>query len=163
MLGVPAPDIGNLSLRCQLLYSLISARLYLTGRASLSLPDAPVPREVTPRKEVATASNPRLIYADAGLMSTCYHPAHGDWESGFPLDLGGATELYAVPARRERTKIPWLGPRCRISWDTRAGAMALTIERRMRIRLGAWMTVKTAIALGLWLALTQCLAGRRIR
>ena len=32
--------------------------------------------------------------------------------------------------------------------------MALTIERRMRIKLGAWMTVKTAMALGLWLALT---------
>ena len=41
-------------------------------------------------------------------MSTCYHPAHGDWESGFPVDLGGATEPYALPARRERTKIPWL-------------------------------------------------------
>ena len=33
--------------------------------------------------------------------------------------------------------------------------MALTIERRMGIRLGAWMTVKTAIALGLWLGLSQ--------
>ncbi len=33
--------------------------------------------------------------------------------------------------------------------------MALTIERRMGIRLGAWVTVKTAIALGLWLALSQ--------
>ena len=37
--------------------------------------------------------------------------------------------------------------------------MALTIERRMRIKLGAWMTVKTAMALGLWLALTTDLLG----
>ena len=33
--------------------------------------------------------------------------------------------------------------------------MALTIERRMGIRLGAWMTVKTAMAFGLWLAISQ--------
>jgi Ca-activated chloride channel family protein len=33
--------------------------------------------------------------------------------------------------------------------------MALTIERRAGLRLGAWATVKTAIALGLWLALSQ--------
>ena len=33
--------------------------------------------------------------------------------------------------------------------------MALTIERRMGIRLGAWATVKAAMALGLWLALSQ--------
>jgi Ca-activated chloride channel homolog len=33
--------------------------------------------------------------------------------------------------------------------------MALTIERRLGIRLGAWVTVKTAMALGLWLALSQ--------
>ena len=32
--------------------------------------------------------------------------------------------------------------------------MALTIERRVRVKLGAWMTVKTAMALGLGLALT---------
>ena len=32
--------------------------------------------------------------------------------------------------------------------------MALTMERRMGIRLGTWVTVKTAIALGLWLALS---------
>ncbi len=33
--------------------------------------------------------------------------------------------------------------------------MALTIERRMGIRLSAWVTVKTAMALGLWLGLSQ--------
>src|SRR5882762_11802959 len=33
--------------------------------------------------------------------------------------------------------------------------MALTIERRAGLRLGAWATVKTAIALGLCLALSQ--------
>jgi Ca-activated chloride channel family protein len=33
--------------------------------------------------------------------------------------------------------------------------MALTIERRAGLRLGSWATVKTAIALGLWLALSQ--------
>src|SRR3984885_6649656 len=39
--------------------------------------------------------------------------------------------------------------------DTRAGSMALSIERRMGIRLRAEMTVKAAIALVLWLALCQ--------
>ncbi len=33
--------------------------------------------------------------------------------------------------------------------------MALTMERRMGIKLGAWTMVKTAITLGLWLALSQ--------
>jgi Ca-activated chloride channel family protein len=33
--------------------------------------------------------------------------------------------------------------------------MAPTIERRVGLRLGAWATVKTAMALGLWLALSQ--------
>jgi Ca-activated chloride channel family protein len=33
--------------------------------------------------------------------------------------------------------------------------MALTIERRMGLTAGGWMTVKTAVALGLWLALSQ--------
>ena len=45
------------------------------------------------------------------------------------------------------------------NWDTGAGTMALTIERRMGTRLGRWMTVKAAIALGLSLGLSQvCLA-----
>jgi Ca-activated chloride channel homolog len=33
--------------------------------------------------------------------------------------------------------------------------MALTMERRVGIKLGAWTTVKTALALGLWLVLSQ--------
>src|SRR5271156_6704547 len=47
------------------------------------------------------------------------------------------------------------------NWDTGAGNMALTIERRMGTRLGKWMTVKAAMALGLLfgLSLSQlCLA-----
>ena len=33
--------------------------------------------------------------------------------------------------------------------------MALTMERRVGIKLGAWTTVKTALAMGLWLVLSQ--------
>jgi hypothetical protein len=33
--------------------------------------------------------------------------------------------------------------------------MVPTIERSVGLRLGAWATVKTAMALGLWLALSQ--------
>jgi hypothetical protein len=51
LLGGPAPDIGNLSLRCQLLCSLIPARLYLTRKAPPALPALPVPWEVTPENE----------------------------------------------------------------------------------------------------------------
>jgi Ca-activated chloride channel family protein len=47
------------------------------------------------------------------------------------------------------------GAACRKSGDMRAGIMALTMERRVGIRLGAWRTVKTALALGLWLAVSQ--------
>jgi len=39
------------------------------------------------------------------------------------------------------------------NWDTGAGTMALTNERRMGTRLGGWMTKKAAIALGLFLGL----------
>jgi Ca-activated chloride channel homolog len=47
------------------------------------------------------------------------------------------------------------GAACRKSGDMRAGIMALTMERKVGIKLGAWTTVKTALALGLWLALSQ--------
>jgi Ca-activated chloride channel family protein len=39
--------------------------------------------------------------------------------------------------------------------DTGAGTMALNNERRMGLKLGAWMTVKAAMALGLCLVLSQ--------
>jgi len=44
----PAPDVGNLRLRCQLLCSLIPARLYLTRTAPPALPRRRVPWEVIP-------------------------------------------------------------------------------------------------------------------
>ncbi len=51
----PAPDIGNLSLRCQLLYSLIPARLYLSRRGHLSLDGRPAPRETTPKRRLESS------------------------------------------------------------------------------------------------------------
>jgi Ca-activated chloride channel family protein len=50
------------------------------------------------------------------------------------------------------TQVGWWRATIRADEDW---AMALTIERRVGLRLGAWATVKTAIALGLWLALSQ--------
>jgi Ca-activated chloride channel family protein len=47
------------------------------------------------------------------------------------------------------------GAAFRKSGDMRAGTMALTMERRVGIKLGAWTTVKTALAMGLWLVLSQ--------
>src|ERR1700728_3789928 len=44
----PAPDIGNLSLRCQSLCSLIPARLYLTSTNHLPVHGNLVPQETTP-------------------------------------------------------------------------------------------------------------------
>jgi hypothetical protein len=51
------------------------------------------------------------------------------------------------------------GAAFRESGHMRAGTMALTMERRVGIKLGAWTTVKTALALGLWLVLSQVLGS----
>src|SRR5271156_6073897 len=72
--------------------------------------------------------------ADAGFMSTCYHPAHEDWDTG-----AGAMALS-----NER----------RMGINDCAGSISGSSRNGRKRRLWAWMTVKVAIVAALWLTLS---------
>jgi hypothetical protein len=133
MLWGPAPDIGNL--RAALPIALLSYTCQIVpdkdGPTGASWPARPMGGNTTKMAESAEEmrlSYPQRVFstdeagipkkADAGLMSTCYHPAHEHWDPDFVRILVGRPDRNRLSAQKSRTASATLQViRRREGWD----------------------------------------------